>query len=253
MASMLDYLHSTSGFTSENSLSGVPTPPYTPSRPLRPGKRSRLERSDSPASLAGSIHPHETASPATKPAKKRLAVDNIKVEEIPDDAGYMGDVDGILPYETESADSSDAESDHAEEDTATDVSGDEAIGLAQRLSQMDCADEREAFLQERKRRRQRERKQGNHTKRTHSLANESIAEPTDIEAFDDHDYEVGKRRLRRRTRGPDDMIPDTANERPRSPPEDSHHSSTHTSVAGNDAGSPGSDVEAEAMELDENK
>ncbi|KAM3414071.1 hypothetical protein BST61_g10731 [Cercospora zeina] len=232
MASMLDYLPSASGFTSETSLSG----------------RSRLERSDSPASISGSIHPHETSSPAVKPAKKRLAVDNIKVEEIPDDAGYMGDVDGILPYETESADSSDDDSDHDDNDTATDVSGDEEIGLAQRLSQMDCADEREAFLQERKRRRQRGRKQGNHTKRTHSLANESIAEPTDVEAFDDHDYEVGKRRLRRRTRGPDDMVPDVANERPRSSSEVGRHSSAPTSVAGNDADSPAAEVEA--MEVD---
>ncbi|KAF2213670.1 hypothetical protein CERZMDRAFT_96500 [Cercospora zeae-maydis SCOH1-5] len=248
MASMLDYLHPASGFTSETSLSGVPTPPYTPARPLRPGKRSRLERSNSPASISGSIYPHETSSPAVKPAKKRLAVDNINVEEIPDDAGYMGDVDGILPYETESADSSDDDSDHDDNDTATDVSGDEAIGLAQRLSQMDCADEREAFLQERKRRRQRERKQGNHTKRTHSLANESIAEPTDIEAFDDHDYEVGKRRLRRRTRGPDDMVLDVPNERPTSSPEVGHHSSTPTSVAGNEADSPAAEVEA--MEVD---
>ncbi|KAI5364187.1 hypothetical protein Slin15195_G098450 [Septoria linicola] len=246
MAGMLDMLHSTSGFTSENSLSGVPTPPYIPVRPLRVGKRSRLERSDSPASVSGSIHPHETTSPATKPAKKRVAVDNIKVEELAEDVGYMGDVDGILPYETESADSSDADPDVEEDDTATDDSSDEAVGLARKLSQMGCTDEREAFLQERKRRRQRERRSTNHTKRTHSLANESIAEPTDTEALADHDYEAGKRRLRRRTRGPDDLDFD-ASQVPASPPGVEQHSSAPTSVAGDLADIA---VVPEAMDVD---
>lgn len=242
MAAMLDLLQSTSGFTSENSLSGVPTPPYTP---FRPGKRSRLERSDSPASVrSGSIHPHETESPANKPAKKRIAVDNIKVEELPaEDVGYMADVDGILPYETESADdSSNDDNDHDDDDdTATDVSGDEAGLLARKLSQMDCTDDRDNFLKDRQRRRRRERRSGvNHTKRTHSLANESIAEPTDVEALGDHDYEAGQRRLRRRTRGPDEMGYVAKDET-----ELGQHSEAGASIAGSPV------VEVEVMDVDE--
>ena len=228
MAAMLDLLQSTSGFTSENSLSGVPTPPYTP---FRPGKRSRLERSDSPASVrSGSVHPHETESPASKPAKKRIAVDNIKVEELPaEDVGYM-------------ADSSNDDNDHDDDDdTATDVSGDEAGLLARKLSQMDCTDDRDNFLKDRQRRRRRERRSGvNHTKRTHSLANESIAEPTDVEALGDHDYEAGQRRLRRRTRGPDELGYVAKEE-----PEVGQYSEAGASLAGSPV------VEVEVMDVDE--
>lgn len=246
MAAMLDLLQSASGFTSENSLSGVPTPPYTPARPFRPGKRTRLDRGDSPASVSGSVHPHETESPAKKPAKKRLALDNIKVEDLTEDVGYMGDVDGILPYETESADES-SEDDADEHDTATDISGDEAVSLARKLSQMDCTDDREIFLQERKRRRRRERQSVNHTKRTHSLANESIAEPTDVEALGDHDYEAGQRRLRRRTRGPDELEYLDKEESSYSP-EAGQHSSAPASIACN-VDTPS--VEVEVMDIDD--
>jgi hypothetical protein len=208
MSKMLDAVYSTSGFTSENSLSGHPhTPPYTPSR-LRTGKRSRIERSDSPVSISGSIHPTETASPAskpTKPAKKRIATDSIKVEELTEaEIGYMGDVDVVFPEDTDSAESSDEHS-AGETATAADVSDEEAAGLARKLAQVKCTDDREALLEQRRQRRRERRANTNQAKRSHSQAVKYESDTSDTDALADHDLQSSSRRLRRRTRGPDDL------------------------------------------------
>lgn len=206
MAGVVETCCPLADFPSENSLSGRPhTPPYTPSRlEVNRSKRTRLDRSHSPASLAGSVHPAETTSPANTPAKKRIATDDIKVEEISEhDVGYMGDVDVIHPYDTESADSNDHDSD-AEQDTATDMSDTEATNLTKRLSGMRFGDARDRVLETKRQRRQRERRGIPTSKRTHSTSVRGEPEALDPEAMDDHDLECSKRRLRRRTLPPEE-------------------------------------------------
>ena len=122
MAGMLEALYSTSGFTSEASLSGhrLHTPPYTPHR----ATKRRLERADSPASTVGSIHPADTHSPAKK-AAKRSVPDNITVEELAEgDAGYSADIDVVYPEELEENDSDDTASERfsdTDEDESEDL------------------------------------------------------------------------------------------------------------------------------------
>lgn len=216
MAGMLDALYPTSGFTSENSLSATPrTPPYRAVK-MKTNKRSRLERSDSPASLTGSLHPLETISPAgNKPAKKRIATDNIKVEELTeDDAGYSGDIDVVYPEDTESADESDNDRRSAP-DTASDDGDDEMDGLTHRLSKTGCTDPRDTFAEARSSERRRRRRETNphHTKRSHSQSTQNEPEPIDIDALGDHDIASSARRQRRR-------INPTDQERPRSTPDE---------------------------------
>ncbi|KAF7195124.1 hypothetical protein HII31_03592 [Pseudocercospora fuligena] len=204
MAGMLETLYSTSGFTSENSLSGHPhTPPYTPSRPLKSGKRSRLERSDSPASNAGSLHPTETVSPGKKP-NKRIATDNIRVEELAEgDAGYMGDLDVVNPDEVEEMDSSDGDSLY-DQNTASDDDT-EAENLTRKMSQVRFGDDRDAVFERIRHRKTREKRADSRLfKRSHSQSFKSETEVTDFDAMPDQDRESTKRRLRRRTKGPDD-------------------------------------------------
>ncbi|KXT10335.1 hypothetical protein AC579_1034 [Pseudocercospora musae] len=210
MAGMLDTLYSTSGFTSENSLSGhththtrTHTPPYTPSRPLTSGKRSRVERSDSPASHAGSIHPTDTVSPRKKP-NKRIATDNIRVEELAEgDAGYMGDLDVVNPDEVEEIDSSDADSLY-DQNTASDDDT-EAEKLTRKMSQVRFGDDRDAVFERTRQRRSREKRADSRLfKRSHSQSVKSETEVTDFDAMPDQDRESTRRRLRRRTKGPDD-------------------------------------------------
>ncbi|EME80722.1 uncharacterized protein MYCFIDRAFT_215717 [Pseudocercospora fijiensis CIRAD86] len=211
MAGMLETLYSTSGFTSENSLSGHPhTPPYTLSLP-RPRKsskrsRSRLERSDSPASNAGSLHPTETVSPGKKP-NKRIATDSIRVEELAEgDAGYMGDLDVVNPDEVEEIDSSDGDSLYDDQHTASaDDHDTEAENLTRKMSQVRFGDDRDAVFERLRQRRTREKRADSRLfKRSHSQSVKSETEVTDFDAMPDQDRESTKRRLRRRTKGPDD-------------------------------------------------
>lgn len=197
---MMETLYSTSGFNSEASLSGRPhTPPYTPARAKKPTKR-RLERSDSPASNAGSIHPVDSDSPAKK-AAKRTVPDNITVEELVEgDIGYITDVDVVYPEELEEISDSNTDDDR---NTATDVSDAEATGLTRKLSRLRCGNDEEVDFEQRRRRRHLEKRNGTRNyKRSHSQTMKSETDITDAEALDDHDIESSQRRLRRRVRGP---------------------------------------------------
>lgn len=193
---MMETLYSTSGFTSEASLSGRPhTPPYTPAR----ATKRRLERSDSPASTIGSIHPAETRSPAKK-AAKRAATDDIQVEELTEgDIGYLTDIDVVYPDELEEISSSDSDEDR----DATDVSETEATHLTRKLSRLRCGDDQEVDFEQRRRQRHIEKRGGSRMfKRTHSQSVKSETDVTDVDAMDDHDIGASQRRLRRRVRGP---------------------------------------------------
>ncbi|KAK4498414.1 hypothetical protein PRZ48_011072 [Zasmidium cellare] len=193
---MMETLYSTSGFNSEASLSGLPhTPPYTPARVTK----RRLERSDSPASTVGSIHPAETSSPAKK-AAKRAATDDIQVEELAEgDMGYMTDLDVVYPEELEEISSSDSD----EDQDATDVSENEASHLTRKLSRLRCGDDQEVDFEQLRRQRHIEKRAGTRIfKRTHSQSVKSETDVTDADALDDHDLGSSQRRLRRRVRGP---------------------------------------------------
>jgi len=199
---MMETLHPTSGFTSEASLSGRPhTPPYTPARPIK----RRLERSDSPASTTGSIHPIETKSPAKKPAKRVAIEDNIKVQELAEnDVGYHTDVDVVYPEELEEMSSSSSGSDGDDDDsTASDVSDNETTGLTRRLSRLRCGDDREVDFEELRRQKHLEKRNAHKiSKRSHSQSVKHDADATDTDGLDDHDLKSSQRRLRRRVRGP---------------------------------------------------
>ena len=192
----METLNSTSGFTSEASLSGnVPhTPPYTPHRTKRP-----LERNDSPAS-ARSIHPAETSSPA-KRAPKRCIKDDVTVEELTEgDAGYITDIDVVYPHELE-----EVESDSGDDSDGSD--GDESDnGITGRLSRLDCEDSPEGqFEKKRREKHLRKRKDSRLFKRSHSQTVKSDTEAVDPYAMADHDLYGSARRLRRRVRGPLDV------------------------------------------------
>ncbi|CAK4031751.1 Hypothetical predicted protein [Lecanosticta acicola] len=196
----METLYSTSGFNSETSLSGRPhTPPYSPARTKKPAKR-RLERSDSPASNAGSIHPADTDSPAKK-AAKRTVPDNITVEELAEgDVGYITDIDVVYPEELEEV-SEDGSND--DRNTATDISDSEATGLTRKLSRLRCGDDQEVDFEHLRRRRHLEKRNGTRNfKRSHSQTVKSETEIADSDGLDDHDIESTRRRLRRRVRGP---------------------------------------------------
>lgn len=194
---MMETLYSTSGFTSEASLSGRPhTPPYTPAR----SAKRRLERSDSPASTIGSIHPAEIDPSPAKKAAKRAATDDIKVEELAEgDVGYLTDIDVVYPEELEEISSGDSD----EDGNATDVSENDATKLTRKLSRMRCGDDQEVDFEQRRRQRHIEKRAGNRIfKRTHSQSVKSEGEVADSDALDDHDLGSSQRRLRRRVRGP---------------------------------------------------
>lgn len=193
---MMETLYSTSGFNSEASLSGHPhTPPYTPARITK----RRLERSDSPASTVGSIHPAETSSPAKK-AAKRAATDDIQVEELTEgDVGYMTDIDVVYPDELEEISTSGSDEDR----DATDVSENESSHLTRKLSRLRCGDDQEVNFEQIRRQKHIDKRAGiRNFKRSHSQSVKSETDVTDVDALADHDIGSTQRRLRRRVRGP---------------------------------------------------
>ena len=195
----METLHSTSGFTSEASLSSnyPHTPPYTPHRTKR-----GLERSGSPAS-ARSIQPAETSSPAKK-AARRYVSDDVKVEELTEgDAGYITDVDVVYPQELEEIESD------SDDESASSRNDDSDGGITNRLSRLDCDDSPEAeFERKRREKHLRKRMDARVFKRSHSQSVKSDTETTDPDAMADHDLSASARRLRRRVRGPTEVRAD---------------------------------------------
>lgn len=196
----METLYSTSGFNSEASLSGHPhTPPYTPARITK----RRLERSDSPASTVGSIHPAETSSPAKK-AAKRAASDNIQVEELAEgDIGYMTDIDVVYPDELEEMSTSSSDEDR----DATDASENDSSLLTRKLSRLRCGDDQEVNFEQIRRQKHIDKRAGiRNFKRSHSQSVKSETDVTDVDALADHDLGSTQRRLRRRVRGPREAV-----------------------------------------------
>jgi hypothetical protein len=169
---------------------------------MRNTKR-RLEHSNSPASSrAASLHPTETVSPAKKIAR-RASNDDIKVEElIEGDTGYITDGEVVYPDELEEI-NSDSDNDW---ETASDISDSEAtIGLSREFSHLGCSSSPEADFESLRRQRHRHRRNDSRKfKRTHSQSVSNETDVSDVEALADHDLPGSQRRLRRRTRGPQD-------------------------------------------------
>lgn len=243
----METLYSTSAFTSEASLSAQPhTPPYTPARIAK----RRLERSDSPASTVGSIHPADTDSPAKKAPRRSadLPLDDIKVEELVEgDLGYMTDMDVVYPEELEEISSGDSE---LEELGLNDVSDSEATRITRRLSRLRCGDDSEfQFEQERRKGHIYKRRFSRMFKRTHSQSAKSDTELADIDALDDHDHNPPTRRLRRRVEGPYEAD-DAFGLRLRRSPDVSSVSTAPGSAAEEDLVLP---IEIDAMDVDDGK
>ncbi|SMR56104.1 unnamed protein product [Zymoseptoria tritici ST99CH_3D1] len=194
---MTETLHPTAGFSAEARMPRVPhTPPYTPVR----NTKRRLEHSNSPASSrAASVHPTETVSPAKKVARQS-SNDDITVEELVEgDTGY--DVGGVYPDGLEEA-ISDSDNDW---ETTSDISDPETTtGLSQEFSQLLSSSPEADFEQLRRQRRRHRRTNSRIYKRSHSQSVANEATVTDVEAMADHDVIGSQRRLRRRTRGPQD-------------------------------------------------
>ena len=200
---------STSGFTSETSISGnLPhTPPYTP----HPIKR-RFARSESPASVKStSIKPTETESPAKK--ERRITVDDtFEIEELEEgDAGYAADVDVVYPDELEEADSDSEGKDGNSESDESDTE------ITQNFSRLGCQDGDEARFERIRREKAARKRTRSHTfKRSHSQSVKGDVEVMDSDAMGDHDLRAGARRLRRRVRGPLELrvVPDASRASP---------------------------------------
>ncbi|KAK6438040.1 hypothetical protein LTR95_005764 [Oleoguttula sp. CCFEE 5521] len=195
----------TLGFRSESSLSsrtGPDTPPYTPAKSKR-----RLARSDSPAL---SVHPTETVSPPKK-QRKPTTPDEVTVKELHEgETDYDTDASVIYPQELEEVVSrSDADQDSSHSDNDSDVQQD-TTSIAAPFADLRCESsthEVDDMEQARLAKRRSKRADSRVFKRPHSQTVKSVvpgvSDPT--EAMDDQDTLVGARRLRRRTKEPEDM------------------------------------------------
>lgn len=200
---MLGTMHPSSGFSSDSSLPrhhSPATPPYTPAKPSH-----RLERADSPAS---SIHPAETVSPPKK-LSKSTASDNLTVEELRDgDPGFLSDTSIVYPQGLEEVHSrSDDDRSTSPLDSDSDIERDES-GIVEPFEKLSCngKEQEEARMENERRARRRIRRTGSRPfKRSHSKTVKGVVGVSDpSEALDDQDTAAGVRRLRRRTKGPDD-------------------------------------------------
>ena len=218
------------------------TPPYTPATAKTKNKRrftsaSATPTTSRPHSPASWIYPAETAGPAKRrPAKRpNLLVDSeLEVYELHAcDLEYPSDDDEALVYpeEVQSSVASSAVNSSGEDGVgeAADVDGDDELsdlsmsgsedegeeGIERKFKRLHCADRAGEVEFEKGRRRRRESKRGGRRlfKRSHS---ESVrggtAEPAeevamdDVVAVDDQDAAGSQRRLRRRTKGPEELV-----------------------------------------------
>lgn len=170
------------------------TPPYTPNR-----SKIRLQRADSPAP---SIHPTETVSPAKAVDARSEVPSTIIVQELAEGhPDYSTDVELVYPDELEEIDSTfDMISDGSDSDDDSDDM------ITNRMSQLQCEDKAgEARMQRARKERRLSKRQARRVfKRRHSQSLKSDSEVSDTDAMDDQDFANSARRLRRRTKGPDD-------------------------------------------------
>ncbi|OQO11358.1 hypothetical protein B0A48_05614 [Cryoendolithus antarcticus] len=202
---MLGTMHPVSGSRSESSLSskhGPVTPPYTPAKPKR-----RLDRSDSPAL---SVHPTETVSPPKK-QNKPSTPDEVTVMEINEgETDYDTDASVVYPQELEEVVSrNDANQDSSHSDHDSDVEHD-TTGIAAPFADLSCENSKQEINdmeQVRQAKRRSKRADSRVFKRPHSQTIKSIVPGVSdpMEAMDDHDTVAGIRRLRRRTKEPEEM------------------------------------------------
>lgn len=117
----------------------------------------------------------------------------------------MGDVDVINPDEVEEIESSDGDSDSLDDQNTASDSETEDEGIIRKMSQVRFGDDRDAVYEKTRQRRNREKRADSRLfKRSHSQSVKSEPEVTDFDAMPDQDRVSSKRRLRRRTKGPDD-------------------------------------------------
>ncbi|KAK5743424.1 hypothetical protein LTR17_002599 [Elasticomyces elasticus] len=201
--------------SSASSLPGTRphTPPYTPYRSK--AKRRHAHLASNPQSRASSVHPTETVSPPKKHAKRSNAEkdDAVHVEELAEqDAASMSDTEIVYPASFEDAastansDGDDELSSSDDDDKAVVEGSEDAGGLTRRMSRLHCTDDdgEAQFEQGRRQRRMSKRLGSRIFKRSHSQSmTEEAATEADADMVDDHDLEASRRRLRRRTRGPE--------------------------------------------------
>ncbi|KAK6438267.1 hypothetical protein LTR95_005532 [Oleoguttula sp. CCFEE 5521] len=201
---MLGTMQPVNGFRSESSLSsrnGPVTPPYTPAKPKR-----RLERSDSPAL---SVHPTETVSPPKK-QNKPSTPDEVTVKELQEgETDYDTDTSVIYPQELEEEVSrSDIDQGSSHSDYDSDAEHD-TTGIAEPFADPRCGGRTQEDEMEQARRAKRRSKRADSRvfKRPHSQTIKSVVPGVSdpMEAMDDQDTVAGIRRLRRRTKEPEDM------------------------------------------------
>ncbi|KAK4889984.1 hypothetical protein LTR27_011314 [Elasticomyces elasticus] len=249
--------------SSTSSLPGTRphTPPYTPYRSK--AKRRHAHLASNPQSRASSVHPTETVSPPKKHAKRSSAEkdDAVHVEELAEqDAASMSDTEIVYPASFEDAastansDGDDELSSSDDDDKAVVEGSEDAGGLTRRMSRLHCTDDdgEAQFEQGRRQRRMSKRLGSRIFKRSHSQSmTEEAATEADADMVDDHDLEASRRRLRRRTRGPEGNAA-AVEEVPRSSHKDSSKSAALPITPQQD-GAPESWLrrrDAEAMEVD---
>ncbi|KAK5710971.1 hypothetical protein LTR15_012765 [Elasticomyces elasticus] len=249
--------------SSTSSLPGTRphTPPYTPYRSK--AKRRHAHLASNPQSRASSVHPTETVSPPKKHAKRSNAEkdDTVRVEELAEqDAASMSDTEIVYPASFEDAastansDGDDELSSSDDDDKAVVEGSEDAGGLTRRMSRLHCTDDdgEAQFEQGRRQRRMSKRLGSRIFKRSHSQSmTEEAATEADADMVDDHDLEASRRRLRRRTRGPEGNAA-ASEEVPRSSHKDASTSAALPITPEQD-GAPGSWLrrrDGEAMEVD---
>lgn len=124
-------------------------------------------------------------------------------------AEYATTIELVYPYETEEYNSERFTSEES------DLDADDSDGnITSRLSQLHCEDPAgEARMHKgRRKRRLSKRLASRKFKRTHSESVKSESDVTDVDAMADHDSPATARRLRRRTRGPHDMVTELTSE-----------------------------------------
>ncbi|KAK3614911.1 hypothetical protein LTR56_026923 [Elasticomyces elasticus] len=249
--------------SSTSSLPGTRphTPPYTPYHSK--AKRRHAHLASNPQSRASSVHPTETVSPPKKHAKRSNAEkdDAVHVEELAEqDAASMSDTEIVYPASFEDAastansDGDDELSSSDDDDKAVVEGNEDAGGLTRRMSRLHCTDDNgEAQFEQGRRQRRMSKRLGSRIfKRSHSQSmTEEAATEADADMVDDHDLEASRRRLRRRTRGPEGNA-EVFEEVPRSSHKDASKSASLPITPEQD-GAPENWLrrrDGEAMELD---
>ncbi|EON63758.1 hypothetical protein W97_02986 [Coniosporium apollinis CBS 100218] len=173
-------------------------PHFNYRRPQSKDLSSRPSSASGPAG-AGSLHRSVVdVDPPPRPTFTRsMRSTDLDLEEVFEtDPGYDSDIEVVWPDNYEEATSSKADEDDMGVPT----------GIVRGIEQLRCDGDSDG-AEERQRRWDRRRMRWSarpYNKRSHAESVEGASDPDDLEAIDDHDVGMSARRLRRRTRGPND-------------------------------------------------